>query len=456
MPELSAELLSKYNETRFARDKSLLCFAPFKNIYFNVIGQGAACWLTFFEAPKYPEYSVRDIWFGDYFKQLRNNIKNADLSDRCRVCENNIQNQLFMNPLARAYDTDSPVRDYPSIMELELSNRCNLACTMCNGRLSSSIRKTRDGLPPLESPYDTEFANQLEEFIPHLDELRFNGGEPFLQDICWQTWERVVSLKNTILTTIATNGTVWSDRVENMLKRGNFRINLSLDGMTAKTYESIRINSKFDRVMENIKKFSGYCADRGTLFSIMINPMRANWQEMPLFVEFCNSNGYHLAFNTVYRPFQRALWTLPSEDLFAIQKELSKVEFRQRPSMREDIFYGNVKKFENLVNNQILTWAIEQKEREALRTDYSFQKRSRQNAGEQLFQKIKAKSFDENLFSKFENKLQFLEDRVKRNVEPDDFYYQLSQLPLDWLVHDLSNKSAEQMIEEIYYRSEYY
>ena len=56
------------------------------------------------------------------------------------------------------------------------------------GELSSGIRKNREGKPPLPMAYTDKFIEQLEEFIPHLEELRFNGGEPFAQrivlDIC--------------------------------------------------------------------------------------------------------------------------------------------------------------------------------------------------------------------------------------------------------------------------------
>ena len=35
-----------YNASRFIREKTHLCHAPFNNMYFNVHGQVAPCWLT--------------------------------------------------------------------------------------------------------------------------------------------------------------------------------------------------------------------------------------------------------------------------------------------------------------------------------------------------------------------------------------------------------------------------
>ena len=43
-------------------------------------------------------------------------------------------------PLAAAYDNEHPIGEWPTMLELELSNLCNLECVMCNGELSSKIR----------------------------------------------------------------------------------------------------------------------------------------------------------------------------------------------------------------------------------------------------------------------------------------------------------------------------
>src|SRR6185295_19977224 len=69
---------------------------------------------------------------------------------------------------------------YPKLMEFEISNVCNLECTMCTGFFSSSIRHNREHLPPIKTPYDDAFVRQLEPFVPHLKAARFLGGEPFL------------------------------------------------------------------------------------------------------------------------------------------------------------------------------------------------------------------------------------------------------------------------------------
>lgn len=449
MARLDPELLKAYHASRMIRDPERLCRAPFSNIYFNVKGEAAACWLTFFEAPRYPEKSLREIWFGQYFEDLRRRILDADLSERCKVCERNIRNRLFQNPLAKAYDTSHELGKYPSIMEFELSNFCNLGCIMCNGRLSSTIRKNRDALPPQESPYGEKFVDELEEFIPYLKEARFNGGEPFLQKLCWSAWERIIRINPAVEICVATNGTVWNDKVAEILSRGNFRINLSLDGMTKETYESIRVGSKFEKVIENIHRFGKYCRERGKIFSIMINPMRVNWRELPLFVEFCNHHGYYLHFNTIYRPFDLALWTLPSQELASIRDALLSVRF-------ESSFQGNTEKYRNLVENQMGAWLQEQKEREKQKKDHASLQAGKAGAKSEVIERLRGLISDAETLRSATSKLEALEKKVSANVRAPDVYAILLQSPIDWLRHDLENKSLEEMAETLYYRAEYY
>src|SRR5690606_2476667 len=139
---------------------SYICHAPFSNMYFNVHGDCAPCWLTFIEPDSYPQKSIREIWFGEKYQSLRKNLLAYNLTDKCNVCLKNLQNGNYTSVLARAYDVTEPA-DYPSMLELELGNTCNLECVMCIGELSSSIRQNREKLPPIRSPYDEAFVEQL-------------------------------------------------------------------------------------------------------------------------------------------------------------------------------------------------------------------------------------------------------------------------------------------------------
>lgn len=158
------------------------CNAPLNNMYFTIEGKVAPCWLQVGAVDNWSsDRSIADIWFGEKFNQLRDAHKNKIYPNKCGQCKQQTEDGVW--PLAKAYEKFS-VKEYPTLIELELSNQCNLECIMCSGLLSSGIRKNRDNLPPLPQIYDQTFVEQLKEFIPHLEELRFNGGEPFCAENC--------------------------------------------------------------------------------------------------------------------------------------------------------------------------------------------------------------------------------------------------------------------------------
>lgn len=350
-------VLKEYYSSRTISRREHICHAPFNNMYFNTEGHVANCWLTFYEPEIYDgTRSIKDIWNGEKFTKLRRQIRSGDLETSCKTCQNYLLNKNFTNVLAKAYDNEYPLTEYPSMMELELSNDCNLECTMCNGLLSSSIRKNREHLPALRSPYGDRFVEELREFIPHLREMRFNGGEPFLISIYFKIWDAVFELNPKLRMVIATNGSVLNARVKDYLSKGNFHINLSMDGFSKDTYEKVRINANHDRMMQNFEYFQMYCRENDRTLCVMINPMRQNWQEMPDFVNFCNKNGVHLWFNTIMRPEDQAIWNLPAEQLRKIYSTLSKAIIYPNTNTSRKVYNYNLSTYHNLVQHQIKDW----------------------------------------------------------------------------------------------------
>ncbi len=329
----------------------MICNAPFNNMYFTVRGTVSPCWKTTDHCDHWnTNKSIMDIWKGDKFEEYRKSLKNNIFINRCKECKQDIDNGVW--PLARAYNEYSVNDFWPSMMELELSNQCNLECIMCNGTLSSGIRKNRDKLPPLPVIYDDSFVEQLNEFIPHLTELRFNGGEPFAQKIVLDICENVSRINPKLKINIATNGTVYNKRVKKLLDNCNIHINISIDSLIPERYAQIRINGDFDVLMKNFKLFKKYCHDNNRDICIMVNPMRNNWEEMIEFARWTHKHKVKLWYNTILYPAHCAIFNLPSEELTKITKQL-KYELKD--------VYGtyNYDKVEHLVNNQIENWLWE-------------------------------------------------------------------------------------------------
>lgn len=328
---VDSDALIQYNASRTNGPKPTLCYAPFKSLYFGHRGKVfACCYNRQYTLGTFPQKSILDIWFGEEADKLRNYIKHNDLSQGCGGCDNLFSAKNFDAIKAKMYDHYSENKNrYPSLMEFELSNTCNLECIMCNGEFSSSIRKNREKKPPIEEVYGANFVQQLEEFIPWLDEVKFYGGEPFLVDIYYEIWERIAILNPTCKISVQTNATVLNSRLKELLNKKSFNLNISLDSLEKSNYETIRVNAKLETVMENIQFFRQYAKEKDTFFGISCCAMRDNWRELPAFIDFCNSMNVSVYFHTVWTPVERSLWNLDSKTLLEICEHLQQFDFPQ-------------------------------------------------------------------------------------------------------------------------------
>lgn len=226
---------------------------------------------------------------------------------------------------------------------------------MCNGLLSSRIRKNREGLEPLEVPYDETFVDQVTELLPHLHELRINGGEPLLQPLVHQLGERVAEHRPDLRITIATNGTVMNAKVRRMMERCTLHFNVSIDSLIPERYEAIRVHADFAKLMANVEEIATYCRANDRTLCIMVNPMRDNWEEMPDFVRWCNERDLPVWFNTIRSPLEVALHALPSARLHEIHATLAAAEL---PAPTTAVEVRNAGIYANLVH-QVETWRNE-------------------------------------------------------------------------------------------------
>lgn len=352
--------LRAYQRRRDTPHRDSVCNAPSTNLYFSVDGQASPCWLYFPNKPPQwsRERSIRDIWFGPEFTKVRGALADGRFIGRCKTCKHDIE--TGNRPLAAAYDNEHEIGEWPTMLELELSNLCNLECVMCSGRLSSRIRRYREHLPPLESPFDETFVDQVAELLPHLHEIRFNGGEPLMQPIVYQIAERIGDLRPDLKVTIATNGTVINDKVRRLMDRCSIHVNLSLDSLVPERYEEIRVNSDFAKVMANFDVFQEYCHERDRNLCIMVNPMRMNWMEMADYVRWTNERNVHLWFNTIRYPEHLALWNLAADELEVIHDTLAAEALPDPvPGRWEGVHRNNIQVFRRFVENQVASWRDE-------------------------------------------------------------------------------------------------
>ncbi|MBI4859492.1 MAG: radical SAM protein [Candidatus Riflebacteria bacterium] len=146
-----------------------------------------------------------------------------------------------------------------SALNLNLTDRCNLACVYCYAK-GGGYGRIRD-----ELDLDT-FRSAMAEAAGVLDrsrELRFEffGGEPLLnletirQVLEWES--DTPGLPARVVNRISTNLTVLTPQMEEVLERGRFILSVSLDG-SRETQDAQRPfrdgRGSFDTIIENVRK----------------------------------------------------------------------------------------------------------------------------------------------------------------------------------------------------------
>lgn len=137
--------------------------------------------------------------------------------------------------------------DFPVEIALELANSCNLKCIMCP---VPNLKRKRG--------FMDEFV-----FRKIVEDLSKESGFLFLpqgfgESLLHPQWAQLIHYAfsmNIHPITILTNGMLLSGEKMAAVTESVDVIVVTLDGSNAKTYESVRVNSSFERVTENIKTF---------------------------------------------------------------------------------------------------------------------------------------------------------------------------------------------------------
>lgn len=301
-------------QRRSTEAPSPLCHAPSVELHLSPDGAVRPCCLFADPLGVIGERTLSDIWHGQRIDAVRADLAHGTFPTGCAGCESEITIEGRSGSYPDLFELRrrrTPIDgDWPTWIEFNLSNRCNLQCIQCDGELSSSIRSQREGRPPLISPYDDAFFDDLERFIPHLEHAQFAGGEPFLADANYRVWDLIETLNPELECITITNATRWTPRIAAVLERLNMGITLSLDGITPVTFEAIRVGATFDRVMENVDRFLETTRRRGQPLTINHCLMPQNAAEFMLLLQWASARDIDVNVSVVRGPAHCSLTRL--------------------------------------------------------------------------------------------------------------------------------------------------
>ena len=154
--------------------------------------------------------TLSEVWNGDPIKKVRKRFLAGDIPKECdEVCyrierkggtSNRVQvNKRFAGKafLQNKTNSDGSLDYYPSYIDIRFGNLCNFKCRMCGPSASSSWYK--DAINPRSGGVIDYYTNNdkmwedLENFLPHIEDVYFAGGEPFVQDGHYKLIDKLIS-----------------------------------------------------------------------------------------------------------------------------------------------------------------------------------------------------------------------------------------------------------------------
>lgn len=162
----------------------------------------------------------------------------------------------------------------PRILEITLTNRCNLKCIMCE-----NIKSV-----PWELPDNTK--NEIIELMPYLEQVNWLGGEVFLYKHFDELFD--IAHKYNVKQIISTNALLLSDKVIEKLVDYNVELSISIDGVTKDVYEKIRLGASFEALIAKLEllnkikhRLNPYMKKR-----LCVVIMDINYEQLEQFVDF--------------------------------------------------------------------------------------------------------------------------------------------------------------------------
>jgi MoaA/NifB/PqqE/SkfB family radical SAM enzyme len=162
------------------------------------------------------------------------------------------------------------------LVTLYLTERCNSRCVTCdywrNGHVDMTVERLQSLLPSLR---------RLQTRVALL-----SGGEPLLNP----EWAEISHLlrDNGQKLWLLTSGLALAKHARSVAQLFD-AVTTSLDGTNGSTYAAIRGLDAFDKVCEGIRKAS----NEGVRVSVRVTLQRANYRELPLFVDVARQVGAH-------------------------------------------------------------------------------------------------------------------------------------------------------------------
>lgn len=434
----------EYNKLRSKENRTYFCLAPFVAMRLNCNNAIQACCHQS-ESVLINNRTLKETWFGEEMQEMRKDMYKFKIPKSCGFCASNYYANNFANVDALSFDYLEKMKNkngYPSLMKFYFGNTCNLSCLMCDSSLSSSIQNNKSNTANNDFVCDDNFLNQITEFIPYLKIATFIGGEPFLIKDFYKLWEIMININPKIIIHITTNASIYNDKIEKLLNKGNFEIEASIDSFNPDNYQTIRCGANYNTTMSNAESFAEICKKNNTNFTISVCPLIINKYDMPDMLRKCNTKNWNIYFNTVLKPWNLALYSLKSKELSEL---IAFYENQYFENTNTTIAINNVNKY-NLFISMLKTWLnkLYNYEEININTDFSTKRSEIKNL---ITNKLNLNDSEDNII--IYNKINSVINNLPDIILSDTFIQSINDISYEMLSAEIQDNDTDTIINHL-------
>ncbi len=281
----AAEMMQK---TMYDKPKKVVCSEPFHFAYTEINGEmWTCCYAPGVSAGNLLYDEFTEVWKSVFATIIRLSMVNRTYSFcNSYTCPHLISEDNIDSIQIPEKDYSIAIPDYPTKLSISHDNSCNLYCESCRNEIM-----VQRGVDKQRSMYISEQLIQQGVLDNVKDIIMAGNGEVFVGAAYRAIFEKGAGckIKHGSLN-IFTNGQLFTEDNWNVITSywPNREINLvvSIDAACKETYEEIRRNGNWERLVQNLE-FASRLRKKGDIKRITFDYVvqKKNIEEMPVFIE---------------------------------------------------------------------------------------------------------------------------------------------------------------------------
>jgi len=343
-------------------DQPHFCILPWVHLHVSQNGRVNPCCNNNRYLGNVQEQSIRTIWQGKNFEELREQFENNIPDKRCSHCYNieksgkesmrQISNRKYRDELDRIKENNPE----PIYLDIRFSNICNFKCKTCWHGNSSSWYKEGSKYNASKERIIKAFTNNFDELLAYLDdvqEIYFAGGEPLIMEEHYQILEELEKRKLfDVELRYNTNFSTLNFKANNILdiwkKFKKVHVSASVDA-PFQLGEEIREGFNWQQFITNRQQMMNICPE--IYFEITPTVSSLNISSIPELHQELVETGL-LAINNIYLNILERPKEYNVQQLHPTQKEKIRTLFQNHISWlkEKDAISKTIKEFENTLN----------------------------------------------------------------------------------------------------------